>query len=417
MIKREEYLNKLISKKGNGLIKIITGIRRCGKSYLLFKIFKNHLLNNGVDKDHIIEVVLDVPESEELLDVRKLNNYIKSKIIDDGYYYVLLDEIQLVKGFEFLLNGLITKENIDCYVTGSNSKFLSSDIITEFRGRGDEVRVHPLSFKEFYDAYDGDKNKAYEEYSFYGGMPNIMNLKTHEAKSQYLSNLVDNVYLTDVIERNNLKKDKVILNELLNIISSSIGSLTNPTKLVNTYNSFLHIKLNRATIANYLDCFIDAFLLNKVERYDVKGKKYIDSPFKYYFEDIGLRNVRLNFRQNEPTHIMENIIYNELKIRGFSIDVGIVEVNYKNKENKSARKQYEIDFVCNKENKRYYIQVAYSLETKEKIDQETRGLNKINDSFKKIVIVKDCYLPWYDENGILHIGLIDFLLNKDSLNT
>ena len=415
MIKRDEYLEKLISRKWNGMIKVITGIRRCGKSFLLFSLFKNYLLESGVGQDHIIEVSLDTPESIELRNISKLNEYIKSKIVDSDGYYVLLDEIQLVDGFETLLNGLLRINNVDCYVTGSNSKFLSSDIITEFRGRGDEVRVHPLSFKEFYDAYQGDKNNAYDEYSIYGGMPALIGKKTHEEKASYLTNLVENVYLTDIIDRNGLKKDKDILNELLNILSSSIGSLTNPTRLVNIYDSVAHIKISKMTISSYIDCFIDAFLINKAERYDIRGNEYIDSPFKYYFEDIGLRNARINFRQNEPNHVMENIIYNELIVRGYSVDVGVVEVNYKNAENKSERKQYEIDFVCNKGNNRYYIQAVYALESQEKTEQETRGFKKIEDSFKKIVVLKDCYVPWHDENGILYIGLKDFLLDKNSL--
>ena len=415
MINRDEYLEKLISRKWNGMIKVITGIRRCGKSFLLFSLFKNYLLESGVGQDHIIEVSLDTPESIELRNIGKLNEYIKSKIVDSDGYYVLLDEIQLVDGFETLLNGLLRINNVDCYVTGSNSKFLSSDIITEFRGRGDEVRVHPLSFKEFYDAYQGDKNNAYDEYSIYGGMPALIGKKTHEEKASYLTNLVENVYLTDIIDRNGLKKDKDILNELLNILSSSIGSLTNPTRLVNIYDSVAHIKISKMTISSYIDCFIDAFLINKAERYDIRGNGYIDSPFKYYFEDIGLRNARINFRQNEPNHVMENIIYNELVVRGYSVDVGVVEVNYKNAENKSERKQYEIDFVCNKGNNRYYIQAAYALESLEKTEQETRGFKKIEDSFKKIVVLKDCYVPWHDENGILYIGLKDFLLDKNSL--
>ncbi len=416
LIKRDGYLNKLISKKWNGMIKVITGIRRCGKSYLLFELFKNHLIENGVENDQIIEISLDSVEFEDLQNKKKLNEYIKSKIGEDKNYYILLDEIQLVDGFELLLNGLLKHNNLDVYVTGSNSRFLSSDIITEFRGRGDEVRVHPLSFKEFYDSYKGDKHNAYSEYSIYGGMPALLEMDSHEAKSSYLSNLLENVYLTDIIDRNDLKKDKDVLGELLDIISSAIGSLTNPTKLVNVYESVKHVKINRMTISNYLDCFMDAFLISKVQRYDIKGKAYIDSPFKYYFEDIGLRNVRINFRQNEPTHAMENIIYNELIIRGYSVDVGIVEVNYKDENKKSQRKQYEVDFVCNKGNARYYIQSAYALDNQDKINQETRGLNKITDSFKKIVVVKDCYVPWYDEKGILHIGLEDFLLNPNSLD-
>ena len=415
MIQRKEYLDKLISKKWNGMIKVITGIRRCGKSFLLFEIFKKHLLDSGVEDSHVIEVALDADEFEQLRDRKKLSEYIKSRIIDEGQYYILLDEIQLVDGFESLLNGLLRHQNLDCYVTGSNSRFLSSDIITEFRGRGDEVRVHPLSFKEFYDAYPGDKRNAYSEYSIYGGMPALLSMSSHESKSSYLSNLVQNVYLTDIVDRNKLKKEKAVLGELLDIISSSVGSLTNPTKLAKTYETVAHIKLSRITISGYLDCCIDAFLISKVQRYDIKGKAYIDSPYKYYFEDIGLRNARINFRQNEPTHVMENIIYNEMIVRGYSVDVGIVEVNYKDEENKSQRKQYEIDFVCNKGNSRYYIQSAYALENQEKTNQETRGLKKIDDSFKKIVILKDCYLPWHDEEGILYIGLEDFLLDKASL--
>ena len=415
MIKRDKYLDLLIAKKWNGMIKVVTGIRRCGKSYLLFNIFKSHLLNSGVKEDQIIEVALDSVEFEELCDRKKLYEYIKSKVIDNRKYYLLLDEIQLVDGFEFLLNGLLRVSNIDCYVTGSNSKFLSSDIITEFRGRGDEIRIHPLSFKEFYSVYQGDKSKAYDEYSLYGGMPELIKRKTHEEKSTYLNYLINNVYLKDIVERNNLKNDTKVLGELLDILSSSIGSLTNPPKLEKAYNSLAHIDISRITISNYLDAFVDSFLISKVQRYNIKGKAYIDSPFKYYFEDIGLRNARINFRQNEPIHIMENIIYNELIIRGYSVDIGIVEVNYKDENNKSYRKQYEIDFVCYKGNSKYYIQSACAITDKEKVITETRGLLKINDSFKKIVILKDCYIPWYDENGIYYIGLEQFLLDSNSL--
>lgn len=415
MIERNEYLNKLISRKWNGMVKVITGIRRCGKSYLLFEIFKKHLLNNGVSSEQIIEVSLDAEEFEELQDKKKLNEYIKARIKDEKEYYVLLDEIQLVDGFESVLNGLLRIKNVDCYVTGSNSKFLSSDIITEFRGRGDEVRVHPLSFSEFSKAFKGDQRDAYSEYSLYGGLPAIVSMDSHEAKMSYLKNLTDNVYLTDVIERNNLKKEKAVVGELLNIIASSIGSLTNPSKLADTFKSVAKVSINRATLSNYLDCFIDAFLISKALRYDIKGKSYIDSPFKYYFEDIGFRNARINFRQNEPTHIMENIIYNELIARGYSVDVGVVVVNYKDENNKSQRKQLEVDFVCNKGTSRYYIQSAYSIENEEKREKESAGFIKIDDSFKKMIIEKDCYVPWQDENGIYHIGLEQFLLNKDSL--
>lgn len=415
MIERNEYLNKLISRKWNGMVKVITGIRRCGKSYLLFEIFKKHLLDNGVSTEQIIEVSLDAEEFEELQDKKKLNEYIKARIKDEKEYYVLLDEIQLVDGFESVLNGLLRIKNVDCYVTGSNSKFLSNDIITEFRGRGDEVRVHPLSFSEFSKAFKGDQRDAYSEYSLYGGLPAIVSMDSHEAKMSYLKNLTDNVYLTDVIERNNLKKEKAVVGELLNIIASSIGSLTNPSKLADTFKSVAKVSINRATLSNYLDCFIDAFLISKALRYDIKGKSYIDSPFKYYFEDIGLRNARINFRQNEQTHIMENIIYNELIARGYSVDVGVVVVNYKDENNKSQRKQLEVDFVCNKGTSRYYIQSAYSIENEEKREKESAGFIKIDDSFKKMIIEKDCYVPWQDENGIYHIGLEQFLLNKDSL--
>ena len=415
MIKRDKYLDLLIAKKWNVMIKVVTGIRRCGKSYLLFNIFKSYLLNSGVKEDEIIEVALDSVEFEELCDRKKLYEYIKSKVINNRKYYLLLDEMQLVDGFEFLLNGLLRVSNIDCYVTGSNSKFLSSDIITEFRGRGDEIRIHPLSFKEFYSVYQGDKSKAYDEYSLYGGMPELIKRKTHEEKSTYLNYLINNVYLKDIVERNNLKNNTKVLGELLDILFSSIGSLTNPPKLEKAYNSLAHIDISRITISNYLDAFVDSFLISKVQRYNIKGKAYIDSPFKYYFEDIGLRNARINFMQNEPTHIMENIIYNELIIRGYSVDIGIVEVNYKDENNKSYRKQYEIDFVCYKGNSKYYIQSAYAITDKEKVITETRGLLKINDSFKKIVILKDCYIPWYDENGIYYIGLEQFLLDSNSL--
>lgn len=428
MIERNEYLQKIISKQNNGMIKIITGIRRCGKSYLLFTIYRDYLLENGVEINHIISLALDEIGNQKYRNPNELDKYVRNSIINDGKTnYVFIDEIQYVKdvdnpyvegskvGFIDVLLGLMKIPNVDVYVTGSNSKMLSSDIVTEFRGRGDEIRVHPLSFKEFYESYEGDKHKAWNEYSLYGGMPFLSAIKTHEGKGDYLKNLLEKVYISDIIERNNLKKDSAFIGELLDILASSTGSLTSPTKLSKTYKSFTNESVSINTVLSHMSCFEDSFLISKAYRYDIKGKEYIDSPLKYYFEDVGLRNARINFRQNEPTHIMENVIYNELIIRGFSVDVGIVEVNYKDEEKKSKRKQYEIDFVCNKGNNRYYIQSAYALENQEKIDQETRGLNRINDSFKKIVIVKDCYTPWHDENGILYIGLEDFLLNKDSL--
>ena len=415
MINRDEYLKKLISRKWNGLVKIVTGVRRCGKSYLIFNIFKKYLVDSGIDKSHIIKIQLDDDVFEELKDRKKLGEYIRSKIVDEEEYYILIDEIQLCDGFEMVLNGLLRKSNVDCYVTGSNSKFLSSDIITEFRGRGDEIRVHPLSYKEFYDSFEGDKHNAYQVYSTFGGMPALAKATSNESKISYLSQLVNEVYLLDIIERNDIKNDKKILGELLDILSSSVGSLTNPTKLEKTYKSVANLNINKATISRYIDYFIDSFLINKVQRYDIKGKAYIDSPYKYYFEDIGLRNARINFRQNEPTHIMENIIFNELIVRGYSVDVGIIEYNYKDEDKKSKRKQFEIDFVCNDGNNKYYIQSAYALESQEKIDVETRGLTRIKDSYKKVVILKDCYTPWHDENGILYIGIEDFLLDKNSL--
>lgn len=428
MIERNEYLQKIISKQNNGMIKIITGIRRCGKSYLLFTIYRDYLLENGVEINHIISLALDEIGNQKYRNPNELDKYVRNSIINDGKTnYVFIDEIQYVKdvdnpyveggkvGFIDVLLGLMKIPNVDVYVTGSNSKMLSSDIVTEFRGRGDEIRVHPLSFKEFYESYEGDKHKAWNEYSLYGGMPFLSAIKTHEGKSDYLKNLLEKVYISDIIERNNLKKDSAFIGELLDILASSTGSLTSPTKLSKTYKSFTNESVSINTVLSHMSCFEDSFLISKAYRYDIKGKEYIDSPLKYYFEDVGLRNARINFRQNEPTHIMENVIYNELIIRGFSVDVGIVEVNYKDEEKKSKRKQYEIDFVCNKGNNRYYIQSAYALENQEKIDQETRGLNRINDSFKKIVIVKDCYTPWHDKNGILYIGLEDFLLNKDAL--
>lgn len=428
MIARDQYLKKIISKQNNGLVKIITGIRRCGKSFLLFNIYRNYLIENGVNPNHIISIELDEIINQKYRNPNELDKYIRESIINDGKVnYIFIDEIQNVKqvdnpyvegdkiGFIDVLLGLMKIPNVDVYVTGSNSKMLSKDIATEFRGRGDEIRVHPLSFKEFYDAYEGDKYSAWDEYSLYGGMPFLSTLKTHEEKRDYLKSLLDKVYITDIIERNKLKKDNVFVGELLDILSSSIGSLVSQKKLSNTYKSITNDSVSINTISNYMSYYEDAFLITKVQRYDIKGREYIDSPFKYYFEDIGLRNVRINFRQNEPTHTMENIIYNELIIRGYSVDVGIVEVNYKDEDNKSKRKQYEIDFVCNKGDHKYYIQSAFVLENQAKIDQETRGLNRINDSFKKIVIVKDCYIPWRDENGILYIGLEYFLLNSNSL--
>lgn len=410
IINRDDYLNKLISRRENGMVKIITGIRRCGKSFMLDPIFKNYLLGDGIKEDHIIKIDLDNIENEKYLDPYELNNYVKSKIKDNNMYYVLIDEIQKVRNFEAVLNGFLSQRNLDVYVTGSNSKFLSSDIITEFRGRGDEVRIFPLSFLEFSSAYKGEKESAWNEYLTYGGMPLILNQKTDEQKSKYLTNLFELTYKRDIIERNTITKIDV-LDNLINILSSSVGSLTNPQKIYNTFISNGITDISKNTVTSYLDYLLDSFLIEKVERYDVKGKKYIQTPQKYYFADIGLRNARLNFRQQEENHIMENIIYNELLIRGYNVDVGVVEVR-----EGDIRKQLEVDFVCNLGNKRYYIQSALNLDTQEKTLQETKSLNNIGDSFKKIIVVKDNIKLWRNEQGIVIMGIYEFLLNKNSLD-
>lgn len=409
-IERDLYLNKIINRRENGLIKIITGIRRCGKSYLLDPLFKNYLLADGVKEDHIIKLELDRVENEKYRDSKALNEYIRSLIKDKDMYYVILDEIQLVKGFEFVLNGLLYEKNIDVYVTGSNSKFLSSDIITEFRGRGDQIKVNPLSFAEFLSAFNGDKYEAWNEYVTYGGMPLILSKKNDEEKSQYLKELFEQTYIKDIVERNNIQRID-ILDSLINMLASSVGSLTNPQKLFDTFKSNGEKELSLNTINSYIADIEDSFIVNKSTRYDIKGKKYIQTPQKYYFSDIGLRNARLNFRQQEENHLMENIIYNELLIRGYNVDVGVVEVREEGK-----RKQLEVDFVCNLGNKRYYIQSALNLDTKEKTIQESRSLNNIGDSFKKIIVVKDNIKLWRTDDGIVIMGIQEFLLNKDSLD-
>ena len=410
IIERNDYLNKLIVRKGNGLIKIITGIRRCGKSYMLNNLFYNHLIASGVKENHIIKLALDRAENIDYHDAKKLNEYILSQIKDNDMHYVLIDEIQLTEGFEFVLNGLLYEKNIDVYVTGSNSRFLSSDIITEFRGRGDEVRIYPLSFAEFVNAYDGDRYEAWNEYITYGGMPLILRQHTDEQKSRYLMSLYDLTYKKDIVDRNSIDKPD-ILDTLINILASSVGSLTNPQKIYNTFISNGITDISKNTIISYMDYLLDSFLIEKAQRYDVKGKKYIQTPQKYYFADIGLRNAKLNFRQQEENHIMENIIYNELLIRGYNVDVGVVEVREDN-----ARKQLEVDFVCNQGSKRYYIQSALNLDTEEKTLQETKSLNNIGDNFKKIVVVKDNIKLWRNDAGILIIGIQEFLLNKNSLD-
>ena len=414
-IKRDIYLNKLIDRKENDMIKVITGIRRCGKSYLMDPIYKNYLLSTGVKEDHIIKLELDSVENEEYLDRHKLYKYIMGQIKDDKMYYILLDEIQKVDGFESVLNSFLRKKNLDVYVTGSNSKFLSSDIITEFRGRGDEVRVYPLTFREYLTASSKNVDEALKEYITYGGMPYILSRKTYEEKSKYLNNLFNNTYINDIVERNNIQKDEV-LESLINVLASSVGSLTNPLKLENTFKSKGFKNVSSKTINTYIDYLIDAFMINKALRYDIKGKKYINTPSKYYFTDIGLRNVRLNFRQQEDNHLMENIIYNELLVRGFNVDVGVVGYTMKDKNNKKMHKQLEVDFVCNKESNRYYIQSAYAIPTKEKMEQEEKSLIKIDDFFKRIIIVENDIKLWRNEKGIVIMSLKQFLLDENSLD-
>ena len=410
-IKRDIYLNKLISRKDNGLIKIITGIRRCGKSYLLDPLFKNYLLDSGIKEDHIIKLELDKEENKKYHDPHELNQYIKSQIKDTSMYYILLDEIQMTTDFESVLNSFLYERNLDVYVTGSNSKFLSSDIITEFRGRGDEIKVFPLSFSEYVETFKGDKQDAWNEYVLYGGLPLILSKKTDEEKSQYLKELFTQTYIRDIVERNNVQRIDV-LDSIINMLASSVGSLTNPKKIYDTFVSNGEKELSSNTVSSYIKYIEDSFIVNKSDRYDVKGKKYISTPQKYYFSDIGLRNARLNFRQQEENHIMENIIYNELVIRGYNVDVGVVEVRDKNK----CRRQLEVDFVCNLGNKRYYIQSALNLETREKTLQEERPLMNINDNFKKIIVVKDNIKHWFTEEGILIVGIQEFLLNNNSLD-
>lgn len=410
-IKRDMYLNKLIRHKGNGMVKIITGVRRCGKSYLLFKLFRDHLVESGVAQDHIISIALDDYGNRALQNPDELYNYVKSRVTDDGNFYILLDEIQMVKDFEGVVNGFLHISNADIYITGSNSKFLSTDILTEFRGRGDEIRVYPLCFSEFYSVYGGEFDKAWLVYCNYGGMPLCLSMQTQEDKAKYLTNLFETTYLADIINRNNLRGNAEI-NELTDILASSIGSLTNPLKLSNTFASTKNVKLSANTISAYLDYLQDAFLIEKSVRYDIKGKKYINTPAKYYFVDLGLRNARLAFRQQEYTHIMENVIYNELRLRGYSVDVGVVD-NVEKENGISVRKRLEVDFVVNLGNRRYYIQSAYNIPTDEKMEQEQASLLSINDAFRKIIIVNQQILSGYNEQGILMLSLQDFLLDPE----
>lgn len=428
-IKRDTYLKALIDRKGNGLIKVITGIRRCGKSYMLNTIFFRHLREEGVAEDHIIRFAFDSADDLALIgeslismerearkaDPEKFMTYIRSKMKDDGMYYLLLDEVQLLDCFESVLNGYLRKSNMDVYVTGSNAKFLSSDIITEFAGRGDEIRLYPLSFREFMSVYSGDKYEGLMQYMMYGGIPLVVLRPNDMDKARTLQNLFDEIYIRDIVRRNRLKKQGE-LEDLLNILSSSIGSLTNAEKLKNTFRSVKGSSITTMTLTKYMRCLEDAFLIESVQRYDVKGKAYIETPKKVYFTDLGLRNARINFRQFEQTHAMENVIYNELRMRGFSVDVGVIPLIERDPEGKLIRKSLEVDFVCNRGPRRIYIQSAYSLPTEEKLEQEVRPFRKIDDSFRKLIVTKDMVPPFYDDNGILTVNLYDFLLEPEYLD-
>lgn len=413
-IKRDIYLNKLISKKHNGLIKVVTGIRRCGKSYLLFNLFKEHLLAEGTDVKHIIEIAFDSFENKQLRDPNALYPYIREQIRDDGMYYVLFDEVQLLDEFESVLNSLNRMKNVDTYVTGSNARFLSKDVITEFRGRGDEVHMYPLSFAEFMSVYPGIKEDGLKEYMVYGGLPLVLNFRTPEEKTVFLKSLFEETYISDIVGRHKVR-NRAELEELLNILSSGIGSLTNPRKLSATFKSKKQKSISQNTIKNYIDYLCDSFLIESAIRYDIKGRKYIDTPVKYYFADMGLRNARLNFRQLEETHAMENIIFNELKIRGFNVDIGVITTNSTNKNGYGVRKQLEIDFVCNKGSRRYYIQSAYAVPDYAKMEQEQRSLMLTGDAFKKIIITRDVPAPHYNEEGVFVMSIYDFLLDENSL--
>ena len=423
-IRRTNYLQRLIDKQDNNMIKVITGLRRSGKSYLLYNLFRKYLLNNVTDDKHIIYLALDAEENKKYWDSSKLNDYLLSKLENDNKkYYILLDEIQKVNDFVPVLNGLLYKDNVDVYVTGSNSKMLSSDISTEFRGRGDVIHLYPLTFKEYLEVYDGDKDDAWNDYVLYGGLPYILFCKTEEDKAEYLKNLYKETYLDDIKERRNIKNEQ-LLNDILDVLSSQIGSLTNPTRLTNIINDrYLNDSKNRAedlvnknTIDSYIGYIEDAFLINKAQRYDIKGNHYINSPYKYYYEDIGLRNARLNFRQIDDGHIMENVIYNELLARRCNVDVGIVENFEKDVNGKTLRTNYEVDFIVNKGAKKYYIQSAYQLTDDVKTNQEKQSLTHIGDSFKKIIIVKDNIKTRIDNDGIVTMGIYHFLLNEDSLD-
>lgn len=414
-IKRDMYLQKIISRMHNGMIKVITGIRRSGKSYLLFTIFMNYLKSEGVSKDHIIAIELDMLENKKYRNPYVILEFIKSRIKDEDKYYIFLDEVQLLDEFEEVLNSLLHIKNADIYVTGSNSRFLSKDIITEFRGRGDEIHVYPINFKEYMEVFEGDKYEGWSSYVNYGGLPLTVTMSTDEQKMEYLARLFEETYIKDIVERNHIERIQEI-NDLINILASGIGTLTNPSKIEATFKSIIHSDISLNTIRSYIEYLKDAFVISEANRYDVKGRKYIGTPLKYYFEDIGLRNARLGFRQIEETHIMENIIYNELRVRGFSVDIGVVMKRRKNIEGIQEKKQLEIDFVANKGSKRYYIQSAFSIPDDEKRTQEKMSLINVGDSFKKIIIVKDIIKPWFDDDGILTMSVFDFLLNENSLD-
>lgn len=427
-IRRDYYLEKLIKRKSNGLIKVVTGIRRCGKSFLLNNLFYHHLLESGVDTDHIIRFAFDSADDLHLIgesliqmskekrgaDPEKFTAYIRTKVADGGMYYLLLDEIQMLDCFEAVLNGYLRKENMDIFVTGSNAKLLSKDIATEFAGRGDEIHMYPLSFSEFMSVYRGDKYTGLSEYMLYGGIPLVVLRDDANDKAAALENLFSEIYIRDICRRNRVRNVGE-LEDLLNILSSAIGSLTNPEKLKNTFKTAKKSRITSATIQKYLTFFEDSFLIESAQRYDIRGKAYIETPKKYYFSDLGLRNARINFRQFEQTHSMENVIYNELRMRGYHVDVGVVPIAEKDAEGKATRKQLEVDFVCNLGSSRYYIQSAYSLPDEAKRAQEIRPFRKIDDSFKKIIITKDVVLPYYDEYGILTLNIYDFLLDPKSL--
>jgi uncharacterized protein len=414
-IKRDKYLNALIDRKHNGLVKVVTGIRRCGKSYLLFNLFRDHLREAGVSDDHVITAQLDLRSARPLRDPDAMLDYVNARILDSSMHYVLLDEVQLLPEFVEVLNELLANPSIDAYVTGSNSRFLSKDVITEFRGRGDEVHVFPLTFAEFMQTRNDGEMRAWADYVEYGGLPLVATMRTPEQKATYLSNLFEETYIKDIVERNSLRKTQE-LEDLVDVLASATGSLTNAPKIQATFKSSLHSSISTNTIRFYIDCLEDAFLVSEAKRYDIKGRKYIGAPVKYYFEDVGLRNARLNFRQVEETHLMENVIYNELRARGFSVDVGIVPRRYIDESGKKATSTLEVDFVANRGSRRYYIQSAYALPDATKREQESASLRRISDSFKKIIVVKDVVNTTCDKDGIVTMSLFNFLLDPYSLD-